>query len=229
MCNMTALSLVVRKLWPRLKFFNSRSNFKVKVTRSNITVPCERSCHKEYTFIIMLTTIPFCVSEPKCWRTDRQTDLIPVEHQSRGGAQCLTKLQEYFNSTVNTVNFWRIRHIEKGEKQWIYLADNCRHTNFALIYIHSNINLREEVSSALPVLLPGSFPHKSEFAEWFIYSWHLKIGTFLGENIFISGESLYYQHKKLSSISRWFQPWHTDHPQIWKPASPELYYALKWR
>ena len=33
-CNMKALSLLVRKLWPRLKFFKSRSNFKVKVTRS---------------------------------------------------------------------------------------------------------------------------------------------------------------------------------------------------
>ena len=32
----------------RLKFFKSRSNFKVKVTRSKIMVPCERSCHKEY-------------------------------------------------------------------------------------------------------------------------------------------------------------------------------------
>ena len=31
-CNMKALSLVERKLWPRLKFFKSRSNFKVKVT-----------------------------------------------------------------------------------------------------------------------------------------------------------------------------------------------------
>ena len=34
MYNMKALSLLVRKLWPRLKFFKSRSNFKVKVTRS---------------------------------------------------------------------------------------------------------------------------------------------------------------------------------------------------
>ena len=38
MCNMKALSLVVRKLWPRLQFFNSRSNFNVKVTRSKIMV-----------------------------------------------------------------------------------------------------------------------------------------------------------------------------------------------
>ena len=30
MCNMKALSLAVRKSWPRLKFFKSRSNFKVK-------------------------------------------------------------------------------------------------------------------------------------------------------------------------------------------------------
>ena len=46
MCNMKTLSLVVRKLWPRLKFIKSRSNFKVKVTRSKIMVPSERSCHK---------------------------------------------------------------------------------------------------------------------------------------------------------------------------------------
>ena len=52
MCNMKALSLLVRKLWPRLKFFKSRSNFKVKVTRSKMMVPCERSCPKEYTCAI---------------------------------------------------------------------------------------------------------------------------------------------------------------------------------
>ena len=49
MCNMKALSLLVRKLWPRLKLYKSKSNFKVKVTRSKITVRCERSCHKENT------------------------------------------------------------------------------------------------------------------------------------------------------------------------------------
>ena len=42
MCNMKVLSLLIRKLWPRLKFFKSRSDFKVKVTRSKIMVPCER-------------------------------------------------------------------------------------------------------------------------------------------------------------------------------------------
>ena len=35
-----------------LSFFKSRSNFKVKVTRSKIMVPCESSCHKEYTCAI---------------------------------------------------------------------------------------------------------------------------------------------------------------------------------
>ena len=35
-----------------IKFFESRSNFKVKVMRSKIMVPCERSCHKEYTCAI---------------------------------------------------------------------------------------------------------------------------------------------------------------------------------
>ena len=52
MCNMNALSLMAKKLWPRLKIFKSRSNFKVKVTKSKITVPSERSCHKEYTCAI---------------------------------------------------------------------------------------------------------------------------------------------------------------------------------
>ena len=52
LCNLKALTLLVRKLWPKLKFFKSRSNFKVKVTRSNNLVPCERFCHKEYTCAI---------------------------------------------------------------------------------------------------------------------------------------------------------------------------------
>ena len=52
MCNTKALSLLVRKVWPRLKFFISRSIFKVKVTRSKIMVPCERSCHMECTCAI---------------------------------------------------------------------------------------------------------------------------------------------------------------------------------
>ena len=42
MCNMKALSLLVRKFEPRFKFLKSGSNFKVKVMRSKITVPCER-------------------------------------------------------------------------------------------------------------------------------------------------------------------------------------------
>ena len=52
MCNIKALPLQVKQLWPKLKFFKSRSNFKVKVTRSKVMVPCERSCHKEYTCAI---------------------------------------------------------------------------------------------------------------------------------------------------------------------------------
>ena len=42
-----------KKVMAKVKvFFKSRSNFKVKVTRSKIMVPCERSCHKEYTYAI---------------------------------------------------------------------------------------------------------------------------------------------------------------------------------
>ena len=51
-CNMKVLPLLVRKLLSRLKFFKSRSNVKVKVTRSKILVPMERSCHKECTYEI---------------------------------------------------------------------------------------------------------------------------------------------------------------------------------
>ena len=39
----------VKKVMAKVKVFQRRSNFKVKVTRSKIMVPCERSCHKEYT------------------------------------------------------------------------------------------------------------------------------------------------------------------------------------
>ena len=41
-----------KKFMSKVKFFKTRSNFKVKVTRSKIMVPGERSCHKEYTFAI---------------------------------------------------------------------------------------------------------------------------------------------------------------------------------
>jgi hypothetical protein len=34
------------------KVLKSGSNFKVKVTRSKILVPVERSCHKEHTYEI---------------------------------------------------------------------------------------------------------------------------------------------------------------------------------
>ena len=41
-----------KKVMVKVKVFKSRSNFKVKVTRSKIMVPCERSCHKNYTCAI---------------------------------------------------------------------------------------------------------------------------------------------------------------------------------
>ena len=49
---MKALPLLVKKLLPRLKFYKSRSNFKVRVIRSKMLVPMERSCHKECTYEI---------------------------------------------------------------------------------------------------------------------------------------------------------------------------------
>ena len=52
MSNMKALSLLIQKLLPKLKFFKSRSNFKVKDTRSKIMVPCKglvgRNSHVKY-------------------------------------------------------------------------------------------------------------------------------------------------------------------------------------
>ena len=42
----------ITKQQPRLKFFKSKSNFKVKVTRSKIMVPRDRSSHMEYTCAI---------------------------------------------------------------------------------------------------------------------------------------------------------------------------------
>ena len=41
-----------KRVMAKVKVFKSRSNFKVKVTRSKIIVPCESSCHKEYTCAI---------------------------------------------------------------------------------------------------------------------------------------------------------------------------------
>ena len=49
MPNMKALSLTIKKLWPMLKFFKSRSKVTVKVTSSKFMVPLERSCHKDHT------------------------------------------------------------------------------------------------------------------------------------------------------------------------------------
>ena len=41
---MKALPLLVKKIWPRLKFFESRSNFKVKVTGSTRHVFVKHGC-----------------------------------------------------------------------------------------------------------------------------------------------------------------------------------------
>jgi hypothetical protein len=49
---MKALSLAIQKIWPILNFLKSGSNFKVKVTRSKILVPIERSCHEKHTYEI---------------------------------------------------------------------------------------------------------------------------------------------------------------------------------
>ena len=53
MCNITAISLLAKKLLPRLSFIKSRSKVKVKDTKSKILVSTERSCQKEYTCVIL--------------------------------------------------------------------------------------------------------------------------------------------------------------------------------
>ena len=45
MWNMKSIALTVQKLLARFKFSKSRPNCKVKVTRLNLMVPIERSCH----------------------------------------------------------------------------------------------------------------------------------------------------------------------------------------
>ena len=50
--NVEALSLMVKKLWLKMKFFRSRSKVTVKVTCLKFMVPPERSCHKEHTYQI---------------------------------------------------------------------------------------------------------------------------------------------------------------------------------
>ena len=47
--NIKAPSLRIKKLWPMLKFFKSRSKVTVKVTCSKFMIPSERSCHKEHS------------------------------------------------------------------------------------------------------------------------------------------------------------------------------------
>ena len=50
-------------------------------------------------------------------------------------------------------------------------SQELNHSATAAPHMQSNMNLqREEVSSTLLVLLPGSFPYKSEIPEWSIYS-----------------------------------------------------------
>jgi hypothetical protein len=50
-------SIAIQKIWPMLKFLKSGSNFKVKVTRSKILVPRERSCHRNIHLKYILSTI----------------------------------------------------------------------------------------------------------------------------------------------------------------------------
>ena len=67
MCNIKALSLLVRKLWPSLKFLKRMSNFKVKVMRSKIMGLCEKSCYKEYTYMCIYNMKALSLTVKKLW------------------------------------------------------------------------------------------------------------------------------------------------------------------
>jgi hypothetical protein len=104
--NTKALSLTIQKIWPKLKFIKSGSNFKVKVKnygtirimvtyhykvlviRNTNLVPIKRSCHKEHTYEIWKPyLLPFkrygqCKSFWKVGQTSRsqgKKNLIPIE------------------------------------------------------------------------------------------------------------------------------------------------------
>ena len=65
---MKAHPLLVKKVLLRLKFFESRSNFKVKVTRSKILVTMESSCHKECTYEIWKPYLFWLGSYGQVWK-----------------------------------------------------------------------------------------------------------------------------------------------------------------
>ena len=90
-CNIKALSLLVWKLWPKLKFFKSRSNFKVKVTRSNIMVLCERSCHKEYTYEIWKLLMVWKLRPRLKFLSTQPTPTLGLWHQLPGHSSRLAK------------------------------------------------------------------------------------------------------------------------------------------
>ena len=92
MCNMIALSLLVRKLWPRLMFLKSRSNFKVKVVRSKIKVPYEglatRNTHVQYESFIssckkVMAKVKVFVHVSNADAETRAMTLAPRTHSSR--------------------------------------------------------------------------------------------------------------------------------------------------
>ena len=55
MPKLKALSFTMKKLWPMLKFFKSRSKVTFKVTSSKFMVPLKRSCDKDHTCQIWKT------------------------------------------------------------------------------------------------------------------------------------------------------------------------------
>ena len=66
---MDALSLRIKKLWPMLKFFKSRSKVMVKVTHSKFMVPSERPFHNENTCSDAENSMSACFDWHKFIRT----------------------------------------------------------------------------------------------------------------------------------------------------------------
>jgi regulation of enolase protein 1 (concanavalin A-like superfamily) len=111
---MKSLSLTTQNIWSMLKFLKSKSNFKVKVTRSNIMIPIERSCHKEHIYEIPITYTQNIWSMLKFLKSGsnfkvkftRSNITLPIErscHKTKGpGATSLTWVILANISHINT-------------------------------------------------------------------------------------------------------------------------------
>ena len=133
-CNMKALPLLVRELWPRLKFFKSRSNFKVKVTRSKFWHPLKG-------LVTMNTHVKY---ESSTYSSSRVIGKVKVfcacgrAHARRG----------YDNSSTDfrlgelKISTWYKKHeIKRREQKTVYSSQNYFHNtmNSALKMLYESI------------------------------------------------------------------------------------------